>query len=77
MAERGIFGKIKSVSGVCTLSKEKDWTQYENTRHYKDVEDLLKDVLDIVRDDDTVLVKASRGIMLDRVVELLDKSYED
>lgn len=24
MAERGIFGKIKSVSGVCTLSKEKD-----------------------------------------------------
>lgn len=49
----------------------------ENTRHYKDVEDLLKDVLDIVRDDDTVLVKASRGIMLDRVVELLDKSYED
>lgn len=48
----------------------------KNTVFFKNYEDLLKEIDKYIKKGDTILVKASHGILLDRVVEYLDNNYE-
>lgn len=49
----------------------KNGVRKENTRHYADVDEAMKEVKDLIRENDVVLVKASHGIELDKLVKFL------
>ena len=44
--------------------------------YYKTQDDLQRDLSDIIKNGDTVLVKASRGLKFEKTVEFLKKKYE-
>lgn len=43
----------------------------EDTRHYNNVEEALKEIKDLILDNDVILIKASHGINLDKIVHFL------
>ncbi len=47
----------------------------ENTYHYNNYEDVIKNIKNILLENDTILIKASHGIQLDKVVEYLENEY--
>ena len=45
----------------------------ENTYYFKTKEEAIENLDNIIKDDDVILVKASRGMNLEKVVEYLNK----
>ena len=49
----------------------------DNIYVFNTYEDVIKNIDNIIKKDDTILLKASHGIKLSNVVEYLDKTYEN
>ena len=54
-----------------------DWIEYNfyenNLYHFESKEEAIESLDNIIKDDDVILVKASRGMNLEKVVEYLNK----
>lgn len=77
-----IFGKVDFLIGVGPSSKIiideaiQNYFPREKIRHYVDYKELLKDIKNLLDIDDVILVKASHGMELSKVVKYLDEHYE-
>ena len=49
----------------------------DNIYVFNTYEDVIKNIDNIIKKGDTILLKASHGIKLSNVVEYLDKTYEN
>ena len=49
----------------------------DNMYVFNTYEDVIKNIDNIIKKGDTILLKASHGIKLSNVVEYLDKTYEN
>lgn len=49
----------------------------QNIKSYDNYEELIKEIDGLIKKDDVVLLKSSHGTHLDKVVEYLEKNYED
>lgn len=67
LTELVTFGENSAL--ICNLVKEKK--SRIHTCHFDDKEELIRHMKEIVREDDVILVKGSRGMAMDKVVKAL------
>lgn len=75
----GDYPGIQQLDGLYTIG---DYTKYiaptvTNRQHFSNIQKLCEFLLTIIRPDDIILAKASRGMQLERVVRFLEENYHD
>ncbi len=68
---------VDLILGVGTLSKELVDAAGPNAKHFETKQDLLIELKQLIQNNDVILVKASRGMALDEVVEYLLSTREN